>query len=203
MCVLVAQSYATLCGPVDCSLPGSTVHGILQERILEWVAIPFSRGSFQARIDPRCPALHTDSLPSESPGKPIVFSNIPVKSYSSPVSSNGQEWFPLDVWGHANLIRLASHPELNMGPRPSDSGLLFFHNPQCLSEPFLLGSWVTLGLMCVRVLSHFGHVQFFVTPWTVTLQAPLSMGFSSQECWSGLPFPPLGDLPNQIGRAHV
>ena len=49
MCVLVAQSYATLCGPVDCSLPGSTAHGILQERILEWVASPFSRGFSQLR----------------------------------------------------------------------------------------------------------------------------------------------------------
>ena len=39
------------------------------------------------------------------------------------------------------------------------------------------------------VLSHFSHVQLFVTPWTVTHQAPLSMGFSRQEHWSGLPFP--------------
>ena len=39
------------------------------------------------------------------------------------------------------------------------------------------------------------HVWFFVTPWTVARQAPLSMGFSRQECWSGLPFPPAGDLP--------
>ena len=36
----------------------------------------------------------------------------------------------------------------------------------------------------------------FVTPWTVAHQAPLSMGFSRQEYWSGLPFPPPGDLPN-------
>ena len=47
--VLVAQSCPTLCVPVDCSLPGSSVHGILQERILEWVAISFSRGSSQSR----------------------------------------------------------------------------------------------------------------------------------------------------------
>ena len=39
--VLVAQLCPTLCGPVDCSLPGSSVHGILQARILEWGAIPF------------------------------------------------------------------------------------------------------------------------------------------------------------------
>ena len=41
----VAQSCPTLCHPVDCSPPGSSVHGILQARILEWVAISFSRGS--------------------------------------------------------------------------------------------------------------------------------------------------------------
>ena len=43
------QSHVTLCDPVDCSPPGSSVHGILQARILEWVAIPFSRRSSQPR----------------------------------------------------------------------------------------------------------------------------------------------------------
>ena len=45
MCVLVAQSCLTPCDLVNCSPPGSSVHGILQARILEWVAMPFSRGS--------------------------------------------------------------------------------------------------------------------------------------------------------------
>ena len=48
--VLVAQSCPALCGPRDCSPAGSTVHEILQARILEWVAIPFSRGSSQPRV---------------------------------------------------------------------------------------------------------------------------------------------------------
>ena len=48
MC-LVAQSCRTLCNPVDCSPPGSSVHGILQARILEWVAMPSSKGSSQPR----------------------------------------------------------------------------------------------------------------------------------------------------------
>ena len=43
----------------------------------------------------------------------------------------------------------------------------------------------------------FSHVQHFVTPWTVTCQAPLSMEFSRQQYWSGLPFPTPGDLPNR------
>ena len=47
--VQVAQLCPTLCGPMDCSVPGSSVHGILQARILEWVAVPFSRGSSQPR----------------------------------------------------------------------------------------------------------------------------------------------------------
>ena len=46
VCVLVAQSCLTLCNPMDCSQLGSFVHGILQARILEWVAISFSRGFF-------------------------------------------------------------------------------------------------------------------------------------------------------------
>ena len=40
------------------------------------------------------------------------------------------------------------------------------------------------------------HVQLVVTPWTVAHQAPLSLGFSRQEYWSGLPFPSPGDLPD-------
>ena len=45
----VSQSCPTLCDPMDCNLPGSSVHGIFQERVLEWVAISFSGGSSQPR----------------------------------------------------------------------------------------------------------------------------------------------------------
>ena len=41
------------------------------------------------------------------------------------------------------------------------------------------------------------HVQLFLTPWTVACQAPLSLGFPRQEYWSGLPFPPPGELPGE------
>ena len=44
--VLVAWSYPTLCDPIDCKPPGSSVHGILWARILDWIAVPFSRGIF-------------------------------------------------------------------------------------------------------------------------------------------------------------
>ena len=49
MCAKWLQSCGTLCNPMDCSLPGSSVPGVLQAKILEWVAIPFSRESSQPR----------------------------------------------------------------------------------------------------------------------------------------------------------
>ena len=52
------------------SLPGSSLHGILQARILEWRANPFSRDLSKPGIEPRSPGLQADSLPSEPPGKP-------------------------------------------------------------------------------------------------------------------------------------
>ena len=64
---LVAHSCLTLRGPADCSPPGSSVHGILQETALEWVAMPSFGGTSQPRIKPRSPALQADSLPSEPP----------------------------------------------------------------------------------------------------------------------------------------
>ena len=48
--------------------------------------------------------------------------------------------------------------------------------------------------VCVCML--VSHVQLFATPWTVACQAPLSMEFTRQEYWSGLPFPSPGDLPD-------
>ena len=61
----VVQSCLTLWDPMDYA-----VHGILQARILEWVAFPFSRESSQPGIKPRSPALQADALPAEPQGKP-------------------------------------------------------------------------------------------------------------------------------------
>ena len=100
---------------MDRSLPGSSVHRILQARTLEWVAIPFSRGS---------------------------------------------SWPRDQAWAFC----IASHQ----------------------------GSLFTIKVK-VKSLS---RVWLFATPWTVAYQAPLSLGFSRQECWRGLPFPSPGYLPN-------
>ena len=65
VCVLVARLCPTLCDPMDCSPPGSSVLEILQARILEWVASSCSRGSSRPRLEPGSPALQADALPSE------------------------------------------------------------------------------------------------------------------------------------------
>ena len=66
--------------------------------------------------------------------------------------------------------------------------LLLAHNLVCFFK--------TLNFWHTCVLSCFSCVQLFATPWTEVHQAPLSMGFSRQEYWSGLPSPPPGDLPD-------
>ena len=63
-CYLVTKSCLILCDPMHCSLPGSSVHGILQMRILEWVAISSSRGSSRPRdSNPSLLLWQADSLP--------------------------------------------------------------------------------------------------------------------------------------------
>ena len=88
----VTQLCLTLCNSMDCSPPGSSVHGILQARILECVVIPFSKDLPDPGIEPRSSALQADSLLSESLGKPCyhsVMSNSvwPHGLYSPPGSS--------------------------------------------------------------------------------------------------------------------
>ena len=55
---------------------------------------------------------------------------------------------------------------------------------------------VLLNVAMCMMLTHFSHAQLFMTLWTVAHQAPRSIAFSRQECWSGLPCPPLGHLSN-------
>ena len=68
----VTQLCPTLCDPMDCRLPGSSVHGIFQARILEWTAISFPRGSSQPGIKFGSPTLWADALPSKPPEKAVV-----------------------------------------------------------------------------------------------------------------------------------
>ena len=65
---------------MDRSSPGFSVHGILQARMLKWVAIPFSRLYSNPGIEPRSPTLQTDFLLSEPPGKPLIMIEISASS---------------------------------------------------------------------------------------------------------------------------
>ena len=93
----VAQSCLTLCDPVDCSPPGSTVHGILQARILEWVAISFSRGSSRprdrtqvSRIRGRRFNLWATSLSSNSQGKEFCQKPCKLEVALSPIKPSNK-----------------------------------------------------------------------------------------------------------------
>ena len=112
-CCLVTRYVQLFCKPMDCSPPGSSIHGISYARILEWVAIFFSRESSQP----------TDW---------------------TWVSSTGR-------WIFLPLSHL---------------------------------------LLLLLLLSRFSRVRLWATPQTAADQAPMSLGFSRQEFWSGLPFPP-------------
>ena len=70
---LVAYSCPTLCDPMDYNAPGSSVHGILPARILEWVAIPFCRESSQPRDNHEPLTMQADSEP---PGKPFYYNKM-------------------------------------------------------------------------------------------------------------------------------
>ena len=71
-CCLVTKTCPTFCDPMDCSLLGSSVHGILQARILEWVAISLFRGSFQPRDQTHISCFVSGFFITEPPGKPKV-----------------------------------------------------------------------------------------------------------------------------------
>ena len=68
----VTQSCPTLYNPMDCSPPGSSIHGIHQARVVEWVVISFSRRSSNPGIEPTSPALQADSLPLSHQGSPSL-----------------------------------------------------------------------------------------------------------------------------------
>ena len=121
-------SHVRLCKPMDGSPPGSSIHGILQARILAWVAIFFSRGSSGPGIELRSPALQADSLPFEPPGNPdmciisiyffIVFSSLLYLLFIVAIWSLSHVWL-WDPHGlqHARLPRpsLSSGVCLNSG----------------------------------------------------------------------------------------
>ena len=107
--VLVSQLWLTLCDPINCSLPGSCIHGISQARILEWVAIPFSRGSSRSRNRTQlsCTAsrFFTIWATREAPREANRTSNLGPKDCKSAANSIAAVWrLPVHVMHHVLLF---------------------------------------------------------------------------------------------------
>ena len=148
VCAKLLQSCPTLCDPVDCSPPGFSVHGILQARILEWVAMPPPRGIF----------------PNQG-SNPFLLCLLRWQMGSLPL---------------VPLFFICG----------------YYHFRKKYIYMCIYICYMNISACYAWVLSYFSCVQLFVTLWTVSRQAPLSMGFCRQAYWSGLPCPPPGDLPN-------
>ena len=89
---LVAQSCPTLCNPMDCNLPGSSIHGILQARILEWVAMPSSRASSQPRDWTQVSCITDGSF--------TVWEQV--RAHTHP---HAQEWYTLKFFSYIWILR--------------------------------------------------------------------------------------------------
>ena len=113
---------------MGCSQPGSSVHGILQARMLEWGAIFFSRGIFPTRgwNPARSSTLQADSLPSEPPGEPGLW----LRSSLNPIWRRGSLWHSsclrglLVAWFQGSRTSLPLHPSASCPPKACPSKCL-------------------------------------------------------------------------------
>ena len=169
---------------MGCSPPGSSIHGILQARILEWAAVPFSRGSSQ----------HRDwTQVSGTAGRFFT------------VWATMEAWAPWNhycsicVWWAYPAAATAAAKSLQSCPTlcdPIDGSTLGSAIPGILQARTL--EWVAISFSNawkwkVKVKS-LSRVWLFAITWTAAYQAPPSMGFSRQEYWSGVPLPSPGHI---------
>ena len=160
---------ATLCDPIDGSPPGSVVPGILQARILEWVAISFSNaGKWKVKV------------------KSLSCVRLLVTPWTAAYQAPPSMGFSRQEYAILNsiifYIFMLSFLKLQSKIMSSISNL---------EDVWLF--WCSLGGGGGLVAK---LCPTLATSWTVARQAPLPMGFSRQEYWSGLSFPSPGDLPN-------
>ena len=155
----------------------SPVHGILQTRILEWVAVPFFRGSSQPRDLTQVSHIAVEFFTSWATGEALKGASAAAAAKS--LQSCPTLCDPID-----------GSPPGSPIPGIVQAGIL---------------EWVAISFSKawkwkVKVKS-LSHVRLLATPWTVAYQAPPSMGFARQEYWSGVPLPspmePLGTHKNQ------
>ena len=154
-CCICAQSCLTLCDPMDCSPPGSSVHGISQARILEWVTISFTKRS---------------SWPRD-------------QTHISCVSCIGRQiLYHWVTWEAPATKSLQSCPTLCDPIDGSPPGSAVPEILQARTLEWVAISFSNEWKWKVKVKS-LSHVQPSATPWTAAFQVPPSMGFSRQEYW--------------------
>ena len=166
---------------MNCSPPGSSVHGIYQVRILEWVAISFSRHRLKIT---KCTGFQNQI--------PWGFFSVPLLDPQVGKSGVGPRTFTT-VW---ELLWYDCSPVCGLFAQWDN--ILISKDIILLTKICRVKSMVFLGVrygceldhkescVCVRLPSLFSSVRVFVTPWTVAHQALLSRGFSRQEHWSRL-----------------
>ena len=138
----------TLCDPMDYSPPGSSVHGILQARIMEWAAIPFSGDLPDPGIKPRSPTLQADALTSEPPGKPNGCESWTIKKAKHWRTDTFELWY----WRR--------HLRVPWTARRSNQSILKEISPGCSLQ----------GLMLKLKLQYFGFhckLQYFAKGWLI------------------------------------
>ena len=105
MCVLVAQLCLTFCDPMDCSPLGFSVHGILQTRILEFIAFPSPGDLSDPGIELGSPALQVDSFLSDPPRKPYIHTPIYILL----------KYLFIFLFIYINIFYILSHYDLSQG----------------------------------------------------------------------------------------
>ena len=142
----LAQSYLTLCDSMDCSLPRSSVHGIFQARVLEWIAISFSRRSSRPRdrtqVSHFVDRLFTIWTTSEVPMSQLFASgdqSIGPSASASVLPMSIQDWFPLRLTG---LISLLSKGLSRVFPRATAWKHQFFHTMPSLWSNTHIRTWL-------------------------------------------------------------
>ena len=158
---------------MDYSPPGSPVHGIFLARILEWFAISFSRGYSWPRDQTPSPALAGGFFTTELAG---LIASLLLLLLLKSLQSCPTLCDPRDGSPPGSPI-----PGI-LQARTLERVTISFSNTQ---------KWK------VKVKS-LNRARLLATPWTAAYQAPPSMGFSRQECWSGVPLP----SPNSITSNH-
>ena len=137
-CYLVAQVCPTLCDAMDCSPPGSSVHGVLQARVLDWVASSFSRRSSQPGLKPLSLALAGRFLSTETPGNTLCYHARSLWSCSSLCDPLGCSPPGSSVHGvfQARILEWVAMPSSRGSSCPGDRTTL-------LTSPALAGGFFT------------------------------------------------------------